>query len=359
MKKIKITEAQAKLVKSLTEEDDAHESPLKINKGLRPSTQMTNNFKKETKGLGLKFENELLNEGITMELIELAQEVLSFVREVYADPSTKNISPFWQSLGMTAGEVKELLTDVGLMTVATLKGASYFGKKDIVGKIRKLYKKLRQLIFKKKGETKEKAVNTFKTNVEEDNSNLPAGVSDNDPHFNPPKTERPNSSNESLFNVLWFSDDLVILEAKGEQYAYYHPDAEDIEHYADREVIGYEQDDEGDYHPEYHEDYEIDEEAIANFVNDNYKTIGVGEGIEGWNNGLITKIDDETRADILSAWSEPDLQQILGGLDETDSGSSGQYTGGNPFSGEAGHVERDMFPSEEIEGLMRQPIQLK
>ena len=94
MKKIKITEEQARLLKSLNE-GDAPESPLKSNEFLRPTNQIKRNFKKETKGLGLKFESETINESITWELYQLAQEILNFVRDVYADPSTENISPFW------------------------------------------------------------------------------------------------------------------------------------------------------------------------------------------------------------------------------------------------------------------------
>jgi hypothetical protein len=327
MKKIKITEEQARILKYL-EEGDAPESPLKSNEFLRPTNQIKRNFKKETKGLGLKFESETINESITWELYQLAQEILNFVRDVYADPSTENISPFWQSLGMTAGEVKQLLTDVGLMGMATFKGISYFGKKDIIGKLRKLYKKIRQIIFKQK---QEKAQNTFKSDMDEDNSNLPP----------------PDYATVRDFEVKGISkdDEVAILGKDGKLYALYIEDKKDaIGEYAERTVMGTYKDEDGSPYDEYHEDFDIDEEAVENFVNDRQNEIGFGAGMDGWYDEKITLIDAEVMEDILDHW--PDLASVLKGMAETTTAaSSGSFV---TKLNDQPHIKRDRFPSEEL-----------
>lgn len=338
MKRIKITEAQAKLLKNLSEGDE-----IKFNPQLKPTAQIKKNFEKETKGLGLKFESQRLDEGITMELIELAQEVIDFVRQVYTDPSTKGLSPFWKEMGMNAGEVKELLTDVGLMSMATFKGASYLGKKDVVGKMRKLYKKLRQLIYKKK---QEKVQNTYKTDMEEA-SNLPPGVSDNDPHFNPPATKRPIEV-RGPFETVFYNKEIAILKGPDSNtlYGLYYAD-EDLSDYAEREVMGTYKDEEGMPYDEYHEDFDIDDETIDAYVNDNYTLEGVGQGLDSFDNGNLTVIDEEMKAEILDYWNEPKLEAILGGMEETTTAaSSGAYVG---RLNDKPTIDRDRFPSEELD----------
>jgi hypothetical protein len=286
-----------------------------------------------------------------MEIVELAQMVLDFIRDFYQDPSTTGLDPKWVAMGFNAGEVKELITDVGLMGLATAKGIKYMSKKDVLPKLKKLFK---LIVGKAEVKKKEKAVNTFKENggVQiEGNSNLPPGVSSNHPHFNPPETTRPNMSSNKLFEVLWMDNELAILQSRGKLYAIYFVDIEGIEDYAEREIMGYEKDEDGDSYPEYHEDFEIDDEALENFLNDNYDRVGIGAGYEDWehDSSRITKMDDEMKADILGTWNDPKLQQIFNNMDEvTTSGSAGAYV---PKMGDthSTYVDRDRLPSEELD----------
>ena len=119
------------------------------------------------------------------------------------------------------------------------------------------------------------------------------------------------------FAVVAFNDEFAILEGSdGDYYAfYYHEYKSDILEYVDAEKIDGElhkepNGDEVDYDIDYtYADKEITAESIQEFINQNRGNLSVGEGLEGWNDGMdINKLDEELKDDILSiGYNENDI----------------------------------------------------
>jgi hypothetical protein len=109
----------------------------------------------------LESENETtLNEGLAVELIEFAQNVVDFLKDIITDSSSAGLSPFWQKLGVTRGELISTLLDLGIITAVSVKGVKNY--KVYRNKLIRGIKELYNLIFKKE---KEEPKNTFKNDV--------------------------------------------------------------------------------------------------------------------------------------------------------------------------------------------------
>ena len=110
------------------------------------------------------------------------------------------------------------------------------------------------------------------------------------------------------FAVVVFNREMAILEGSdGEYYCfYYHEyideilkdvDAEEIDGELHREPNGDEVDNDIDYT---YADKEITEEALQDYINKNRNKLTIGDGDEGYNDGLdINKIDEEFKNELL------------------------------------------------------------
>ena len=117
------------------------------------------------------------------------------------------------------------------------------------------------------------------------------------------------------FGVVVFNQEFAILEGSdGQYYAfYYHEYIDKILKDVDAEIIGGELNKEPagggetDYDIDYtHADKVMTSEAIQNFVNQNMGQLSIGEGLEGWNDGMdINKLDEELKNLILGIKYNP------------------------------------------------------
>ena len=106
---------------------------------------------------------------------------------------------------------------------------------------------------------------------------------------------------ESPFKILANTGESAIFEKDGKLYYFYYDgiDQNDFEEYADREVIGVEPDGEGGYDEEL-SDWEMDENTVSNYLNDNYSKLDIGRGFNDYENGKeFVEIDEPLKNEIL------------------------------------------------------------
>lgn len=120
MKKIKITEAQAEVIYSKLSKKKLKitQSQLEMIKESLGGKAVTNNFKKEAQrgdGLNnLKFEETLINEYGSVELLEFVRSIVETMLTTLNDPTQDGLDRIWRDMGITRGEMFSALADAGL-----------------------------------------------------------------------------------------------------------------------------------------------------------------------------------------------------------------------------------------------------
>ena len=144
MKRIKITEAQALMLNKSVKKRKVKltETQLKnivemMSGGDNVTAQFNKSFSKYRPKL--KFEGDI-NEGLTVELLEVTQKLIEYVIGVLTDEGQEGLDRFWRDMGVTKGELYSLITDAGLLSYGFYKLA--FSEK--LKKIKELAKILHQ-----------------------------------------------------------------------------------------------------------------------------------------------------------------------------------------------------------------------
>ena len=133
-------------------------------------------------------------------------------------------------------------------------------------------------------------------------SNLPAGAEyDKDAPYKQkePKAKQGDRPSEEKYMPVWYGYNagiVILKDASGKLYTFDYSllDKEDVEQYADREVVGYDE----DGWPEY-SDVEFDGKVIAAYVNDNLDKLTTGVGKEDYNDDADIVLIDQDLKDYL------------------------------------------------------------
>lgn len=190
---------------------------------------------------------------------------------------------------------------------------------------------------------------------EYEDGGYPAGTA-NDPSapWNQSDTDyREGDRIEGDFEVVGYNQELAILSNRvGALFAFYYYDIDnsELEQYADipREYIGKDEDGMPDY--DYADEFDIDEDVISSYVNDNIDSMSIGKGLDDFESGVdLVIIDSELRNDLISY--HKDLEKYLNKVGEaTTSGSAGAFVPGLSIGGEPKYKpEVKIVPEEEID----------
>ena len=137
-----------------------------------------------------------------------------------------------------------------------------------------------------------------------------------------PQYRQGTKVNNPKFGVLSYNREMALLKGEdGNIYAFYYDmiDRDSFEEYADLVVVDTQPDGEGGVDVEYGDDWEIDEDVIENYVNDNLDSLKIGKGLDAWESGdyQLVLVDDELKQDLLDIYDkDKNLVKILGGLNE-------------------------------------------
>ena len=122
------------------------------------------------------------------------------------------------------------------------------------------------------------------------------------------------------------SDEIAILSNKsGEKFVFYyhHLPKDDFEPYVDIEQTYVGKDEDGLPDFEYDENWEVSDEAIESYVNDNLDSLTIGVGLSDYEGGKdIVKIDAELTDDLVSVFGD-EIKGLLGLEEATTTGSVG------------------------------------
>lgn len=135
--------------------------------------------------------------------------------------------------------------------------------------------------------------------------NYPAGAA-SDPSA-PWNQEEPRYSGgmqagDKEFKIAWYKDNAgfaLFNDAQGNLYALAgNFDEDEMGDYGHREQFDAGQDEDGFADYEYG-DYEVDEDAVENYVNGEIDAIGIGKGMGDHEDGKLALVDDELRQELL------------------------------------------------------------
>ena len=386
MKKIKITESQ----KNMLESKAAAKLKEDISYSQSGSKAVSDEYRKAgaNKILGMKVEG--IEETTKVSMSELAPKVLDFIKQLYTNPSKEALDPFWESLDIEWDELIQLLTELKL--IKSVSGGYRLQKLERVGGptavvkiVSKLVQKLisnkntaveedidlskdmnpsdmfkgmvddwlkkftnnRVELLNNKGEFKDAWLTirkigknaTRKPQLEEDN--YPMGA-DNDPNapWNQEDLPAGKGPKQQIIDLQLWVDEYAFFTKDGKLFVYNveSADNDEYEEYASREETYLGRDEDGMPDVEYGE-WEMDEDIINAYVNDNLEHLSTGKGLDAWENGTdLVEVDQALAQDLLRVakyirdpkTAESFVKTLKSiGLDEMTSaaGSSGAFVG--------------------------------
>ncbi len=249
MSKIKLTESQIKMIQEY-EKSLGKKKVLKITKehydalfsNINESSEVTKNFKKYGKDLGVKYEshpaegsyipqsekenekthasfNESISEDISsiLDLSSFTAEFIAAVKQFIADPSQEGLSPFWIKMGVTWGDLKGLMLYFGIMTTTVMGGNEVLvrvkAKDKVLKGIKFLGRHLWNMMAKKKRyDMSNKGAVIQDEGLSERDGDYPLGA-DNDPRapWNQEDSDE-RVENETGYDLITYNDNIAILK---------------------------------------------------------------------------------------------------------------------------------------------------
>lgn len=382
MKKIKLTESQIKMIQE-HEKSLGKKKVLKITKEhydalfstLNESSEVTNNFKKYGKDLGVKYESHpaegsykpqseeenekthtSFNESISESIIDVISTeefkdlLTNAIRDLHNNPSQKGLDPMWVKLGLNWGDFIKLLESFGIVTVSMIGGSkviklikdndlkpklSELGSemlKAIKGEAKKGLKYVGRHIWNMLAKTKRYDMKNNGAVIQDEgltewgDGGYPAGAeydpnapwNQNDDDYEYEEEPEYIKAEKIIFEPLYFvgsvQDDIMIFGHDSKLFIFggaYYDNIEQLENYCDIS------------------NHEIDGECISNFVNDTYAKggfkVGVGDGdINNYlRTNVLTVINDKVKEDILKYYGDDEtLVNILNGVSENTTTAS-------------------------------------
>ena len=288
MKKLKLTKKQYEsLVKAGLIKESMNIVDKQFKKGLAGKDVHNLKYIPEEKiELGSKFNLKKPIAGIKNSITEEVNNLLEYIYGLNEEFST-----FWENYNLTYEDLCEALESKG-----------YLVKKEGVYRV-----------SKKMGDVKSVKEGISQTLTEmlgplEEVSNLPAGA-----EFDPnapwnrqePKRVRGERPSKKFVEIKYSNPEIAIFKDlnSGELYVFYYGDIDSklLEPYVDRYGT---LDPEGDI--EFDDDYEVDDDVLENYVNDNFQRLRKGEGSEDFESGKfdLILINEELKDDLLHLYDK-------------------------------------------------------
>jgi hypothetical protein len=311
MKKIKITKEQYnKLVKSGIITESANVVDKSFKKALAGKQVYNLKYMPEEKIEKLSKFN--INKPISG-VRSIKEEVNNLLEYIYG--LRENFSTFWENYDLTYEDLCE-----------TLESKGYLVKKEGAYKV-----------SKKMGDAKsvkESMLETLTEMLRPIQEDYPAGAEFDSraPYNRPePETRRGEKPRQKFVELKYSNPEIAIFSdlKTSEMYVFYYGDIDYslLEPYADRYAYT---DADGDL--EYDENFEIDDDILENYVNDNFPNLTKGVGVEDFESGKtdLVLINEELKDELLHLYDKDSrIVMVLSPIAETGATSSGSYVGGN------------------------------
>ncbi len=359
MKKIKINERQASLIKSLGKQDKKIYKITKeqynrifADKLINESeisgghNRVDKSFKKSLDGSDIQNlgEEEFNIKTPNNEIPKLTKDVMNrkpmneeegsnpefhqavnkLINDIYNNPQQAGQDSFWDSKGLTWDDIEKYLSNEGLLIQdgdkfilsKKHKGLTFTSAAEA---IKAIEGKLSYLIQKKGTHTE-----TSPKQLETEDGGYPAGAqqSSDAPYNKKNNVAEPIKSAPKLDIVAFNNEIALFKDDSGSLYVFYHYDLnkKDLGDYAERTRTYVGRADNGEPDFEYSDDFEIDANTINNFVNDNLKSLSKGEGLDAFEGGVqLVKIDDALKNELISLYDkDKGITKILSPIQEEE-----------------------------------------
>lgn len=249
---------------------------------------------------------------INQPLSSIHEEVNNLLEYIYG--LNENFSTFWENYDLTYEDLCE-----------TLESKGYLIRKEGAYKV-----------SKKMGDAvtvKEAIAQTLSEMIKPIEEDYPAGAAyDSSAPYNRPDPEirRGERASKKFVDLKYSNPEIAIFrdENSGEMYVFYYGDIDQevFEPYAERQGFI---DADGDV--EYYDDFDVYDDTLENYVNDNFPNLTKGVGPEDFESGKtdLVLIDEDLKDDLLHLYDKDSrLVMALEPIAEaTGAASSGAYTG--------------------------------
>jgi hypothetical protein len=239
----------------------------------------------------------------------LKKETIELVKYLYR--KSEEFSPYWEQHDLTYDDICDTLKAKKMIVIKNGKCELSKSLGTPEEAMQKLEVELRNLIG---GETSK--------GPELETENYPLGAQD-DPRapYNQedPRLSRPTKPKSEPLKVVMYNKEIAILKGEdGSYYAFFYDsiDHKDFAEYAEREEM-YAGMADGEPDFEYG-DFEIDENVIQAYVNDNLNLLSKGQGLDAWESGVdLVKIDSALKQELISMYDKnQQITNILGSIQE-------------------------------------------
>jgi hypothetical protein len=253
------------------------------------------------------------------DIVESSENIKQEASELrkYLYGKSDELSPFWSENNITYGEICDVLKSKNIIVdengIYKLSKSLGSPEKAIVA----LENELSNLV-------NSKSKNTTGKQMETEDSRLPFGAAEDPraPYNSLDNATKPIEPKQKQLEVLAKNNEIAILKSRTGELFLFEFNNVDKNNYMDyasvtRRYVGKDEDGNPDY--EYDKDFEIDSDVISNYVNDNIKSLNVGEGISGWEDGYdLIKMDDELKNEIINLYDkDKNIISVLSNLGES------------------------------------------
>lgn len=251
---------------------------------------------------------------INQPLSSIHEEVNNLLEYIYG--LNENFSTFWENYDLTYEDLCE-----------TLESKGYLIRKEGAYKV-----------SKKMGDAvtvKEAIAQTLSEMIKPIEEDYPAGAAyDSSAPYNRPDPEirRGERASKKFVDLKYSNPEIAIFrdENSGEMYVFYYGDIDQevFEPYAERQGFI---DADGDV--EYYDDFDVDDDTLENYVNDNFPNLTKGVGPEDFESGNtdLVLIDEDLKDDLLHLYDKDSrlvmvLEPIAEGIEITpNKDDAGEY----------------------------------
>lgn len=312
---------------------------------------------------------------------EVHQAVSELIHNIWLNPSQHGLSPFFKQHGVTWGDIASYLTSVGIL------GTAAGGVHKLVNFFKTKFNSNPQVAKQQKEQDIEKIVNkitkdpeapwnkiqseppTYNPNrfkpltrtsdaehaalmpyLDPDNKgmpfkntdeafdvktssigNYPAGAENNpDAPYNQPEPRLEKSKAKQIFKPLGMNKEIVLLNGPDGIYVF------DYDNLSREELPNTE--------------YQLNDEDVAQYVNDNFKNLSKGVGLQGFHEGAdLVKMDEKLREELAKIYNKDQkFVHLLNRVEETTgAASSGAFTGALG-GGNGPKIEKKNTPANSI-----------
>lgn len=258
---------------------------------------------------------------------QLKTETIELIKYLYR--KSEDFSPFWVEHGLSYDDICSSLLEKNLIIDNNGKYELSKSLGDPQQAIQAVEAELTALV---QGNGAQTELEPEEKEIDEDNGYPAGAASDSNAPWNQqdPTLSTPIKSKNVILTVVAYNREIAILKDKENNlYAFYYDnvDKDTLKQYASREMTYLGNDEDGDADYDYGDEFDIDDEVISNYINDNLGSLTKGEGPDDYEQGKdIVKIDEPLKTELMGLYDkDKQIMSVLGPMEESWGDAYGKF----------------------------------